>query len=248
MKLLLDSADVNDVREWCVSDAIAGVTTNPSLVAKQEKKDYKALLFDIASTLHQIEMTSGKMSPVRTKHLSIEPTTLDPKEILYQIYELDKFVNKFPTVDLYFKVPVMKNMLPVISEAVRKLHVKVNATACMTGMQAKMASDAGAQIVSFFYRRAHDYLNSIVDRNNLPSYYSFTEPSQALSSFNHLKGDNKTRVICGSIREISDVYACFGHGADYVTAGPKVLEQLISHPKTTESVNKFQEDIEKWLG
>lgn len=222
MKLLLDSANLVEIKRWSSSYAIAGVTTNPSLVAKEEKKDYDQVIKDTIATIGN-----------RRAHLSIEVTTLVPDEIEEEVIRFNEF-ERYKDIDLYVKIPVSIETLPAITHLSEKGY-KINATACMTAIQAKLASDAGASVVSFFFNRMIDYYTNAP----YPRVAAIEELELYRSRYYF------TPVICGSIRRVKDVVEC-SEFADYVTASSAILTEIVQHPKTVESINKFQEDFDKW--
>lgn len=227
--LLLDTANIEEVDELCRTSAIGGVTTNPSLMAKEAKGDYTSRLKEIANLLHRMECM--RMFP----HLSVEAISTDPEEIFRQGMELYTKLDT-PGVDLHIKVPVTVANLSVISRLADE-KVKVNATACMRVMQAKLAIDAGATVVSFFWNRIKD--EAAADPNTKFN----TDPIDVLQRFRGMCGG---KVICGSMREQKDVYEAFWAGADCVTASAKLIRGLMQHPQTDKAIRQFQEDIDKW--
>ena len=238
MRLLLDSANLDDIRRFSKSSAIFGVTTNPSLVAKETKKDYNSLLKEIAECIGP-RLHHGHI----TRHLSVEVTTLDPDEMIKQATALYDSLSKY--ADIFIKIPVMPETLRVIT-TLTTAQVKVNATACMTAMQAKMAADAGAHIVSFFYNRMKDYAK-VVNPLNVVAPTILT-PQDEIQKFKNFKLNHpKSEVICGSIRTAADIYECFEAGADYVTTSAKLFDDILRHPKSVEAIDLFQKDIDSWL-
>ena len=239
MKLLLDSANYNEITRICDTSAISGVTTNPSLMAKEVKGDYLNKITNIAQLLH---------STCLRKHLSAEVITLDPNEMLVQAVEIRealKFSAEF--VDLHIKIPVTLENLSVIT-SLEGMGIKVNATACMMHSQAKMAIDAGASIISYFYNRIKDGggIDPDEEINKTASYRRSPEfcgdPSKA-----YITAYGAPSIICGSIRKPEDVTACWESGSEYVTASLKIIELLLKHEQTDIAINGFQKDIEAWL-
>lgn len=223
-ELYLDSANIEEIITMVASDAVSGVTTNPSLMAKEMKGGYTERLMEICEAIEQ--HGSSK------KHLSVEVTSTDPREMLCQAKTLREALKGYKKVDLHVKIPFMLSTLPVITDLISGTErVKVNATAIITTGQAKLAHDAGADIVSFFYRRGMDHSEDM-DRH-----------------IRHFVGKYKRncRVICGSIREPRDILDCWDDGAEIVTAPMSVIKQMSEHVKTTEAIQKFQKDIESWL-
>ena len=95
MKLLLDSANLDEIEEVKDTSAVCGVTTNPSLMAKEEKCDYTEHILKICDLL------------VPEDHLSVEVITLDPEEMIDQADLLhDKVMKDHGYVDLHIKIPV----------------------------------------------------------------------------------------------------------------------------------------------
>lgn len=230
MKLLLDTANLDEIKKLAGSSVVYGVTTNPSLMAKEDKGDYFDRIRTIAEILH------GNFTTVK-KHLSVEVITLDPHEMIDQAVHLHTMLKHLVGVDLYIKVPVHIENFAVITK-LEELGIKVNATACMTAQQASLAAKAGASIVSFFFNRMYDG----GDRHPTHEIKEFYESHKIWK--NSLKEVN---IICGSIRYPGDVKACWENGAQYVTVSYKVLNEMSSHPQTDRAIDGFQKDIDKWL-
>lgn len=239
--LFLDSANLKEIEQMVKTDAIAGVTTNPSLMAKEEKGAYEDRLLEICSVI--------RYNKSSRKHLSVEVTTLDVDLMMKQALFLKDYLGEFARAhgDVFVKIPVMMQTLPVITKLAEQ-NIKVNATACMTAFQAKLAEDAGAQIVSFFYNRMIDGFRSV--KPGQPGEHSDEvgariAAAREIMKFVDLK--RSSQIICGSIRKPSDVFECWSAGAEIVTASLKVIEGMVSHPKTDEAINQFQKDIDSWL-
>lgn len=236
-ELYLDTADIGSIKRMVKTNAIMGFTTNPSLIAKQEKGDYEALLSQISDTIY-----SGiHERDVSGRHLSIEVTTLDTKEMVEQALHLHQKCSRYgKKLEVHVKIPVLKNTLDVITE-LNMRGVRVNATACMTALQAKIAADAGASVVSFFYNRMRDQMDvDGKDKDNaLNEIIEFANLREGMQ--------NHPKIICGSIRNLKDIQDCWNWGADIVTCSEQIIEDALYHPQTEKAVKKFQEDIEAWL-
>ena len=226
MKLFLDTANIQEIGELIGTDAIAGVTTNPSLMAKESKGSYWEKAVQIADV---IQFNSNYK-----KHLSVEAISTDPTQILKQSLQAHDLLSeaKYPNVEVFLKVPVTLDNLHVISELASQ-GVNVNATACMTVSQAKLASDAGARIVSFFYNRIRDGKG---------------DPDQVLREYRAM-GEKiaMADVICGSIRTPEDVMNAWKNGSHIVTASAKIIALMMKHEQTDKAIEQFQKDIDSWL-
>jgi transaldolase len=222
MKLFVDSANLAEIEEALARGFVAGITTNPSILAKEERTDFAEHIHKIIALVRHY----GREVP-----LSVEVFVDDPDEMLDQAI---KFVSAFRYPLLSVKVPVGWNELKVIAE-LRKRDIRVNCTCCMSFNQAYMAALAGANYVSLFYGRIRDI-----------GYDARSVVWQTAQAFR--EGGIAAEIIVGSIRHIYDVNEAFAAGAHIVTVPPKFFPQLTQHPKTTEAVNQFLTDFRRWGG
>lgn len=140
MKLFLDSANLDDIRECISRGIVSGVTVNQSLLAKEPKCNYKAYVIRI-----------GNILPANS-HLSV-PFVDD------EFAGSDTATAFNHPIDHAFKVSTSWGNLPLM----RRLSAddwKVNATCVFSVQQADMAIAAGASIVSVFVGRANDAFQS----------------------------------------------------------------------------------------
>ena len=221
MKIFIDSANLNEIEEALKRGFPKGLTTNPTILSKEEKCDFRDHVQNIITLLQKY----GYHIP-----LSVEVFSTDPKEMLRQSEDFVKHFGDYP--HLYVKVPIGWNELEVISE-LKKRGIKVNCTCCMSLNQAIMAAQAGADFVSLFYNRIRDigYDANIVVKNVCSLFKQW---------------DFSSQVIVGSIRHIGDVNEAFLAGADIVTIPPKFFTQMSAHPKTDEAVSQFISDFKNW--
>jgi transaldolase len=221
MKIFVDSANLVEIEEALERGFPAGITTNPSILSKEEKGDYRAHIRKIIGLLEK----HGYDIP-----LSVEVFTTNPSEMIQQAQE---FVREFGSYrNLYVKIPIGWDELGVIRE-LRRRSVKVNCTCCMSYNQAVIAACAGANFVSLFYGRIKDI-----------GYDAASVVRQVRSTFR--EWGVQSEIIVGSIRHIHDVNEALQAGANIVTVPPKFFRQLASHPKTDEAVRQFVDDFEKW--
>lgn len=223
MKIFVDSANLVEIEEALERGFPAGITTNPSILAKEEKGDFREHIKKILGLLKRY----GYEIPV-----SVEVFSTDPTEMVAQA---EQFVKDFGWYSkLNVKIPVGWGELAVIRQ-LRQRGIDVNCTCCMSFNQAVMAACAGARFVSLFYGRIRDigYDAASVVR---ATRQVFREHNVA------------AEIIVGSIRHIHDINEAFQAGADIVTVPPKFFRQMVSHPKTDEAVNQFVTDFRTWLG
>ncbi len=135
MKFFLDTANIDEIREAASLGVLDGVTTNPTLVAK-EGRDFQEVLREIASIVN---------GPI-----SAEVTTTDPEEMVAQGRELSKI-----HPNIVIKVPVTKEGLQACKR-LRAEGIEVNVTLCFSPSQALLAAKADATYISPFIGRLDD--------------------------------------------------------------------------------------------
>lgn len=135
MKFFLDTANIIEIKEILPAGIVAGVTTNPSLIAK-EKQDIKAVIREIAS------LTPGPVSA--------EVISTKFEEMLPEARELAKLGD-----NVVIKVPITLDGLKTVS-ALAAEGIKTNVTLIFSANQALLAARAGAAFVSPFVGRLDD--------------------------------------------------------------------------------------------
>ena len=157
MKLFLDSANLVEIREAISWGAIDGVTTNPSLVAK-EHQDFFSLLKEICETVN---------GPV-----SMETTSRDAAGM---VEEGRTFAMLHPHIIV--KCPLTKEGLKATRQLTHE-KIRVNVTLCFSASQALLAAKAGAYFVSPFVGRLDDIssdgMGLIRDIKTIYSNYQFS--------------------------------------------------------------------------
>lgn len=221
MKLFIDTANLEEIRDVLERGVVQGVTTNPSLLAKEPQADFYSHIQEIADIC--TELAPGIP-------LSVEVFAEKPDDMIEQAQEIMETVTYS---NLNIKVPVGYDELRVISE-LKELGIEVNCTCCFTATQLQLAALAGARYVSLFYNRALDaQLNGL----------DILQRTRNFIDFNELDCE----IIAGSIRNAYDLEDCWDAGCDIVTAGLPVIKKSVSHLKTDESVNGFLKDFAAWI-
>ena len=135
MKFFVDTADVNDIKEFSDIGLIDGVTTNPSLIYKSGR-DFKEVIKEIS------ELISGP--------ISAEVTSLNKEEMISQGKVLSSIAK-----NIVVKVPLTMDGL-IACKTLSKLSIKVNVTLCFSSAQALLAAKMGASYISPFIGRLDD--------------------------------------------------------------------------------------------
>ncbi len=142
MKFFIDTANIDQIKEAASYGLLDGVTTNPSLVAK-EGKNFRELLEEI------VKIVDGP--------ISAEVVATDYKGILKEANELAKIHD-----NIVVKVPLIKEGLKAVKTLAEE-EIKTNVTLCFTPSQALLAAKAGAAYISPFVGRLDDISHDGMD-------------------------------------------------------------------------------------
>ena len=156
MKIFIDSANINEIREAASLGVIDGVTTNPSLIAK-ENRPASDILKEICETVP---------GPVSAEVLSLESD-----KMVQEAVELCRIAK-----NIVIKVPLIKEGLKAVRILSGKA-IKTNVTLCFSPTQALLAAKSGADYISPFIGRLDDIsqagMNLIWDIKKIYSNYGF---------------------------------------------------------------------------
>jgi len=137
MRIFLDTANIDHIRHAARLGIISGVTTNPTLVAREGTVDFKQAVLEICSIVHP--------GPV-----SVEALGLEPEAMVKEARELSTWAS-----NIVVKIPVSEAGLEAVSILARE-KVKTNLTLCFSVNQALLGALAGATYVSPFVGRLDD--------------------------------------------------------------------------------------------
>lgn len=158
MRIFLDTANIEQIRQGAKLGVISGVTTNPSLMMKEGLADYEAAVKEICAII---------AGPV-----SVEVVSEEPGEMLKQARKMAKWAS-----NVIIKIPATMAGLEVTS-ALAKENIKVNFTLCFSLNQAILAANAGAAFVSPFVGRLDDIgqngMELVEDIVAVYDYYNFS--------------------------------------------------------------------------
>ncbi|MCM3728183.1 fructose-6-phosphate aldolase [Neobacillus cucumis] len=218
MKLFIDTANLEDIKKAYRIGVLAGVTTNPSLVAKEGVK-FEDSIAEICQAVPSLESVSAEVTP----------DAVTAEEMIAQAEELIKINGGDEKVTI--KLPMTLAGL----EACRYLAdkgVKTNVTLIFTVNQALLAARAGATYVSPFLGRLDDISEDGVQLvSNVAELFR-------VHGFN-------TQIIAASVRHPDHVTRVALAGAHIATIPFSVIEQISKHPLTDQGIAKFIADWEK---
>ncbi|RRJ64394.1 fructose-6-phosphate aldolase [Paenibacillus oralis] len=220
MKFFIDTANVEDIKKAYKIGVLSGVTTNPSLVAKEGVK-FEDRIAEILQTVPEVESVSAEVTP----------DALTAEDMIAEANELIKINNNDSKITI--KLPMTLAGL----EACRYLSqkgVKTNVTLIFTVNQALLAARAGATYVSPFLGRLDDISE---DGVQLVSKVAEVFRIHGLES----------QIIAASVRHPDHVTRVALAGAHIATIPFSVIEQLTKHPLTDQGLEKFATDWKKSL-
>lgn len=215
MKFFIDTANLDEIREANELGILDGVTTNPSLMAKDNvtgEENIKRRYLDIC------EIVDGDVSA--------EVIATDLEGI---IREGEALANLHPGIVV--KVPMIKDGIKAIKYFTDN-RIRTNCTLVFSPGQAILAAKAGATYVSPFLGRlddiSHDGLALIEELRTIYDNYHF-----------------ETQILAASIRHPMHIVECAKIGADVATCPLKPIMQLLNHPLTDKGLAQFLEDYRK---
>ena len=219
-QLFIDTANLEHIQDALKRGFISGVTTNPSILAKEPKTDFAVHI--------------NKITDILTDHgsppLSVEVFASHPEDMYNQAHEL---LHDIQYDNVNIKIPVGYDELEIVKQLAND-GVRVNVTCCFTATQLQLAAMAGARYVSLFCNRLLD-----MGGNPYDTLYR---------AANVIAGNNLEReIIAGSIRKPDDICRAWDHGANIVTAGYDTIVQSTKHPGTDASVKTFLDDFKQWI-
>ncbi|MCE5203485.1 MAG: fructose-6-phosphate aldolase [Coriobacteriales bacterium] len=216
MKFFLDTANIAEIEEAASWGVLSGVTTNPTLYAREGGK-----LAGFHAHLKRIcEIVDGPVSG--------ETVGLARDEIVREAQELSAIAP-----NLVVKVPTMPEGLAA-TKVLASMGISVNMTLCFSVPQALLAARAGARYVSPFVGRFDDISEDGVD-----------QLGQIVAALANYDFRHEVEVIAASIRSASHVTKAALLGADIATVPFAVLKNLVKHPLTDRGLESFLADWEK---
>lgn len=218
MKFFVDTAKIEDIKKANDMGVICGVTTNPSLIAKEGGKSQEEVLKEIAS------IVDGPISG------EVKATTVDAEGMIAEGREIAKL-----HPNMVVKIPMTVEGLKA-TKVLSSEGIKCNVTLIFSANQALLAARAGAAYVSPFLGRLYDI--------SMPGIDLIEQISDMFANY----PDISTEIIAASIRNPIHVTDCALAGADIATVPYAVIEQMTKHPLTDQGIAKFQADYKAVFG
>ena len=215
MKLFLDTANIQEIRDGARLGVISGVTTNPSLasaVGIGDAESYKTAVREIA------DIVDGP--------ISVEVVSQDVEGMVAEGRDIASWIP-----DPWVKIPSTLEGFEAISVLAGE-GIKVNQTLCFSVNQALLGAQAGSTVVSPFIGRlddiGHEGIDLIADIAALFRQYGI-----------------ETQVMAASIRHPLHCTLAAKAGAHISTVPYRTLVQMVQHPLTDAGVARFMADWQK---
>jgi transaldolase len=215
MKFFVDTANLAQIKEAAELGILDGVTTNPSLMAKEGIKGQDAVL------KHYVQICELVDGDVSAEVIATDfEGMVREGEVLASLHE-----------NIVVKVPMIKDGLKAIRYFTDK-GIRTNCTLVFSAGQAILAAKAGATYVSPFIGRLDD-----ISYDGLDLIQQIVE-IYAIQGFD-------TEVLAASIRNPLHIVRCAEAGAHVVTCPLNAITALLNHPLTDKGLATFLADYEK---
>ncbi len=215
MKLFLDTANIQDIRDGARLGVISGVTTNPSLASAEgigDTESYKAAVREIS------DIVDGP--------ISVEVISLDAQGMVAEGRDIASWIPN-PWVKIPSTIDGFEAISILSSEG-----IKINQTLCFSVNQALLGAQAGSTAVSPFIGRLDDIgIEGIELISDIVSVFR--------------QHEIETQVLAASIRSSLHCTLAARAGAHIATIPYKTLVQMAQHPLTDSGVARFKADWDK---
>jgi transaldolase len=218
MKFFIDTANLNEIKEAYDLGVLDGVTTNPSLMAKEGIGGKEKIFAHYKAICNIVD-----------NNVSAEVIATDFEGIIREGKELAKIDDK-----IVVKVPMIKDGVKAIKKFTSE-GIRTNCTLVFSPGQALLAAKAGASYVSPFIGRlddvSQDGIELIAQIRLIYDNYGYG-----------------TEILAASVRHTIHLIKCAEIGADVATCPLNVITALLKHPLTDSGLEKFLADHKKANG
>ncbi len=216
MKIFVDTADLDEIREIASWGIVDGVTTNPTLMAKSGRSFNEIIdeIFDIVDGPISLEVVSEKADDMVKEAKGI----------------VAKIAQKYRK-NIAIKIPMNPEGLKAV-KILSNEKIKTNVTLIFSANQALLAAKAGATFVSPFIGRLDDI--------GQEGMQVIEEIMEIFTNY-----DIETEVIVASIRHPIHVIDAARLGADIATIPPGIIRKMVKHSLTDLGIKQFLDDWKK---
>jgi len=215
MKFFIDTANLEQIKEAHDLGVLDGVTTNPSLMAKEGITGADNIL------KHYVDICKSVKGDVSAEVISVDFEGM--------VREGEQLAELHPQIVV--KIPMIKDGVKAL-KYFSDHNIKTNCTLIFSAGQALLAAKAGATYISPFIGRLDDIstdgLSLINEIREIYDNYAF-----------------ETEILAASIRHTMHIIDCAKIGADVMTGPLNAIMGLLKHPLTDSGLKKFLEDYKK---
>lgn len=212
MEFIVDTVNLEEIKDAVEHMPIVGVTSNPSIVKQTNPENF----FEHMRKIREI------IGMERSLHVQVISKNSD--EMVAEAHRILKEIDD----QVYIKVPVSYEGIKAI-KALKAEGVKVTATAVYDLMQAYMALAAEADYIAPYVNRIGnlgadpmDLISNLSDRIAVDGY--------------------NTKIVAASFKGVQQVRDSFNYGAHAITAPVAVLKQIFANPNIEKAVDDFNKD------
>lgn len=215
MKFFIDTANLDQIKEAQDLGVLDGVTTNPSLMAKEGITGAENILN------HYVEICNSVEGDVSAEVIAVDFEGM--------IKEGEQLADLHPQIVV--KIPMIKDGIKALKYFSDR-NIKTNCTLIFSAGQALLAAKAGATYVSPFIGRLDDVSTDgtflISEIREIYDNYAF-----------------ETEILAASVRHTMHIINCAKIGADVMTGPLNTITGLLNHPLTDIGLKKFLDDFKK---
>ncbi|WP_185872622.1 fructose-6-phosphate aldolase [Blattabacterium cuenoti] len=215
MKFFIDSANLKEIKQAKILGLLDGITTNPSLISKENVVNKKQLYNHYISICNLLDNLNID--------ISIEIISTNYDNMIEEAIKISNLHKK-----IVVKVPIIKDGIRVIKYLSNK-GIKTNCTLIFSPLQSILAAKSGATYVSPFLGRLNDIayngISVIKEIKQIYDNYNFT-----------------TKILVASIRNPIHILECAKLGVYAITSPLNILLKSFYHPMTDIGLNNFLED------
>ena len=215
MKFFIDTANLDQIKEAQDLGVLDGVTTNPSLMAKEGITGAENILN------HYVEICNAVEGDVSAEVIAVDFDSM--------IKEGEQLAALHPQIVV--KIPMIKDGIKALKYFSDR-NIKTNCTLIFSAGQALLAAKAGATYVSPFIGRLDDVSTDgtflISEIREIYDNYAF-----------------ETEILAASVRHTMHIINCAKIGADVMTGPLNTITGLLNHPLTDIGLKKFLDDFKK---
>ena len=215
MKFFIDTANLDQIKEAQDLGVLDGVTTNPSLMAKEGITGAENILN------HYVEICNAVEGDVSAEVIAVDFEGM--------IKEGEQLADLHPQIVV--KIPMIKDGIKALKYFSDR-NIKTNCTLIFSAGQALLAAKAGATYVSPFIGRLDDVSSDgtflISEIREIYDNYAF-----------------ETEILAASVRHTMHIINCAKIGADVMTGPLNTITGLLNHPLTDIGLKKFLDDFKK---